>query len=206
MIGTKNINNEAVFSYMAENEMTFNCTREVVALNDITAMIDTAYKYDCVILDIFAYPLDSSEFKKAIGYLRESYNGQVIVFAPSASYTDERIAICERFEFTNVIRDYLGTRVKAKLAQLIPPEKNKKQGTPKERNRSRTVVLPQPMPPVRATRRGRESLGMRGQFFLMMTYCTCEGKMLLMRTPAGKRVIWTGRRSELLSGLKTATA
>lgn len=120
LIGRQCESNNAIISFASENNLQLYNSNEIDSLDSFFDAIQEALKYDVVILDILEYNLDNKEFELGLKELTSKYNGIIIVYAPSASYNDSRITICNDFGVNNVIRDFLTARAKARLRSMIP--------------------------------------------------------------------------------------
>ena len=77
---------------------------------------------DGIILDL-SYVKKNMFVEDSFKFLRENYNGKVIIYAPNTDYTDEALKLCYMNGFTNVIRDYLSAGVRKKLMEYLSQER-----------------------------------------------------------------------------------
>lgn len=86
---------------------------------------------DGIILGL-SYVKKNMPVEESLKFLKENYNGRVIIYAPNTDYTDEALKLCYTNGFTNVIRDYLSAGVRKKLKECLSQE--------------RSVIIEQPIP------------------------------------------------------------
>ena len=96
------------------------CDEMVVALEFSTEL--NVLDSDSIILDL-SYVKKNMPVVDFLKFLKENYNGKVIIYAPNTDYTDEALKLCYTNGFTNVIRDYLSAGVRKKLMEYLSQER-----------------------------------------------------------------------------------
>ena len=84
---------------------------------------------DGIILGL-SYVKKNMPVEDSLKFLKENYNGRVIIYAPNTDYTDEALKLCYTNGFTNVIRDYLSAGVRKKLMEYLSQERHVKTEKP----------------------------------------------------------------------------
>ena len=77
---------------------------------------------DGIILGL-SYVKKNMPVEDSLKFLKENYNGRVIIYAPNTDYTDEALKLCYTNGFTNFIRDYLSAGVRKKLTEYLSQER-----------------------------------------------------------------------------------
>lgn len=121
LIGSKSESNNVILSFADEHNIELTASSDITSLDKFNSAVQSCLTYDVVILDILDYCLDDKDFEKGIKSLTANYTGIIIVYAPSAAYSDNRITICNEYGINNIIRDFLSNRAKSRLNSIIMP-------------------------------------------------------------------------------------
>ena len=78
---------------------------------------------DGIILGL-SYVKKNMPVEDSLKFLKENYNGRVIIYAPNTDSIDEALKLCYTNGFTNFIRDYLSAGVRKKLKEYLSQERS----------------------------------------------------------------------------------
>lgn len=121
LIGSKSESNEVILSFADEHNIQLTASSNITSYDKFNSAVNNSLNYDVVVLDILDYGLEDEDFEEGIKLLTANYTGIIIVYAPSAAYSDNRIAICNRYGINNIIRDFLSSRAKTRLDSIVAP-------------------------------------------------------------------------------------
>ena len=119
IIGENNESNKVIVDFSEEYNIEYKFSNEISSAKSFVGAINEALQNDVIVIDVMDLMIENDEFDNGIKTLK-GFNGTVIVYAPSASYNDAKINICNHYGFDNIVRDVLAARAKARFKSFIP--------------------------------------------------------------------------------------